>query len=148
MELRHVTLLFFIFSICNIESYVLKKKSIFKSSCNLAPRSKGKQLRLKINDIINFKNKEELKREIIRHSKSISLDLNDKQINNIGNNLHEFFSYVKLKDIRIGVQKIRNKRNTKALPLCIKDNKYEEFHTLNMKKEGEYFVQDSNSYSS
>ncbi|CAI7718074.1 conserved Plasmodium protein, unknown function [Plasmodium vivax] len=147
MKLRVIALLLFLFSTNPVESYALKKKFAFLMGCKWAPRRRGTQLRLKINDVINFKDKEELKREIVTHSRRISLDLSDEQINNIGNNLYEFFSYLKLKDISIGVRRGRSKRSGKPLPLRWEDNKYEEFHTQNMKKEGDYYVEDSNNYS-
>ncbi|CAA9986439.1 conserved Plasmodium protein, unknown function [Plasmodium knowlesi strain H] len=147
MELRVIALLLFLFSIHPVESYALKKRIAFLFGCKWAPRRKESQLRLKINDFINFKDKEELKREIVTQARKISLDLSDEQINSIGNNLCEFFSYLKLKDIRIGVPQGRSKRSGKPLPLCWEENKYEEFHTQNMRKEGDYYVEDSNSYS-
>ncbi|ANQ06203.1 Uncharacterized protein PCOAH_00006200 [Plasmodium coatneyi] len=146
MELRVIALLLFLFSIHPVESYALKKKFAFLFGRKWAPQ-RNTQLRLKINDFINFKDKEELKKEIVTHARRISLDLSDEQINNIGNNLYEFFSFLKLKDIRIGVRQGRSERSGKPLPLSWEDNKYEEFHTQNMRKEGDYYVEDSNSYS-
>ncbi|KMZ82585.1 hypothetical protein PVIIG_02378 [Plasmodium vivax India VII] len=135
MKLRVIALLLFLFSTNPVESYALKKKFAFLMGCKWAPRRRGTQLRLKINDVINFKDKEELKREIVTHSRRISLDLSDEQINNIGNNLYEFFSYLKLKDISIV-----NKKNGQKMSK-------RRFHTQNMKKEGDYYVEDSNNYS-
>ncbi|GAB64696.1 hypothetical protein PCYB_031090 [Plasmodium cynomolgi strain B] len=101
MELRVIALLLFLLSIHPVEGYALKKKFAFLFGCKWAPGRRGTQLRLKINDVINFKDKEELKREIVTHARRISLDLSDEQINNIGKNLYEFFFYLKLKDITI-----------------------------------------------
>ncbi|SBT30973.1 hypothetical protein, conserved [Plasmodium ovale wallikeri] len=101
------------------------------------------------------------------HSKRLALNLNDEQVKNIRNNLYEFFSYMKLMDIKIGLRKQsrgsklvskgkrekqvkvakRGKRNVKSLPLDGTDKKYKEFCTQNMKKEGDYFVTSSNSFS-
>ncbi|KJP88396.1 hypothetical protein AK88_02012 [Plasmodium fragile] len=148
MELRVIALLLFLFSINPVESYALNKNFAFLFGCKGAPGRRGTHLRLKINEVINFKaDKDDLKREIVTHARNISLDLSDEQINNIGKNLYEFFSYLKLKDITIGVRRGRSKRSGKALPLNCEDNKYKQFHTQNMKKEGDYYVQDSDSYS-
>ncbi|EUD64845.1 hypothetical protein C922_04792 [Plasmodium inui San Antonio 1] len=161
MELRVIALLLFLFCIHPIESYALKKKSAFLFGCKWVAGKRVTPLQLKINDVINFRaDKEELKREIVTHARRISLDLSDEQINNIGDNLYEFFSYLKLKDITIvdekngqkmsrrrGIRRERSKRSGETLPLSLGDNKYEEFHSKNMKKEGYYYVEDSSSYS-
>ncbi|SBT86180.1 conserved Plasmodium protein, unknown function [Plasmodium malariae] len=146
MELKLIKLLFCISFVYNIKAYVLKNHFMFLSRAKWAHNKKGIKLNLKINDVINFKNNKELKQEIIKHSKRLSLDLNDEQIKNIGNNLYEFFSYLKLRDIKIGLRRRRSKRNAKPLPLRETDKTYEEFNTRNVRKDGDYFVVDSNSF--
>ncbi|KAI4840617.1 hypothetical protein MKS88_000850 [Plasmodium brasilianum] len=128
MELKLIKLLFCISFVYNIKAYVLKNHFMFLSRAKWAHNKKGIKLNLKINDVINFKN------------------LNDEQIKNIGNNLYEFFSYLKLRDIKIGLRRRRSKRNAKPLPLRETDKTYEEFNTRNVRKDGDYFVVDSNSF--
>ncbi|ETB59929.1 hypothetical protein, variant 2 [Plasmodium yoelii 17X] len=89
----------------------------------------------------------ELKKEIIAHSKKVSLDLNDEQIKSIENKLNEFFSYMKWTNIRINLGKKKFKHKLKRLSLREKEGINEEFFTENMNKEGNYFVVSSKNYS-
>ncbi|ETB59930.1 hypothetical protein, variant 3 [Plasmodium yoelii 17X] len=75
----------------------------------------------------------ELKKEIIAHSKKVSLDLNDEQIKSIENKLNEFFSYMKWTNIRINLGKKKFKHKLKRLSLREKEGINEE---VNM----EYFI--------
>ncbi|SCA48327.1 conserved Plasmodium protein, unknown function [Plasmodium ovale] len=147
MELKPCALLFYLFFAYFVEAYVFKK-DVGPLVCRKWPHGKKwVKLGLKINDIINFKNREELQKEVVMHSKRLALNLNDEQVKNIRNNLYEFFSYMKLMDIKIVKVAKRGKRNVKWLPLNGTDKKYKEFCTQNMKKEGDYFVTSSNSFS-
>ncbi|SPJ08714.1 conserved Plasmodium protein, unknown function [Plasmodium sp. DRC-Itaito] len=157
MELKkYIGFFLFIFLICPIKTFLLKNNN------NLSPhiiylRDKNKdknknknknRLNVKINDIIHFKDKNELRKEIITHSKKLCLHLNEEQLRNIENNLYEFFNNLKLRNINIDLdgKKIReNKENIKSLPLVEHEKIQEKFQTKNLKKEGDYFVIDSNS---
>ncbi|VWU48512.1 conserved protein, unknown function [Hepatocystis sp. ex Piliocolobus tephrosceles] len=141
-----LNIFFYLCFIYIIKSYVYKKSPIIVINRKWLYGTNRDKTNLKINDIINFKNKKELKKEIVAHSKKLSLDLNNKQLNKIGNNLFEFFSYIKLMDMKINFKKKKIKRKIKLLPLCEKQNKYKKFHTQNMKKEGNYFITFMSSY--
>ncbi|CRG98103.1 conserved Plasmodium protein, unknown function [Plasmodium gallinaceum] len=144
MELKFI-FIFFLFFIHNLKAFILNKK--FRNLCTKYSSNKNRvKLSLKINDIINFKNKKDLKKDIIKHSKKLCLDLNDEQIKIIENNLYEFFYYLKLKNINIDVKK-RKSKYSKLLPLCVKEKRQKKFHTTNLKKENDYFIVNSNSFS-
>ncbi|CAD2102433.1 conserved Plasmodium protein, unknown function [Plasmodium vinckei] len=147
MKLKLIKIVFCLFFICNIQAYVLKKSlKIFPKSRWTNNRNMN-SLFLKINNAINFKNKDELKKEIIVHSKKMSLDLSDEQIKSIENKLNEFFSYMKWTNIRINLGKKKFKHKLKRLSLREKEGRNEEFFTENMNKEGNYFVVSSKNYS-
>ncbi|SOV74049.1 conserved Plasmodium protein, unknown function [Plasmodium sp. gorilla clade G3] len=151
MELKkYIGFFLLIFLICPIKTFILKNNN------NLSPyiiylRHKNKnRLNVKINDILNFKDKNELRKEIITHSKKLCLDLNEEQLRNIENNLYEFFNNLKLRNINIDLDEKKiseNKENIKSLPLVEHEKIQEKFQTKNLKKEGDYFVIDSNSIS-
>ncbi|CDU84863.1 conserved Plasmodium protein, unknown function [Plasmodium yoelii] len=147
MKLKLIKIVSCLFFICNIQAYVLNK------SLKIFPKSRWTKNRnvnslfLKINNTINFKNRGELKKEIIAHSKKMSLDLNDEQIKSIENKLNEFFSYMKWTNIRINLGKKKFKHKLKRLSLREKEGINEEFFTENMNKEGNYFVVSSKNYS-
>ncbi|WBY57744.1 hypothetical protein Py17XNL_001002081 [Plasmodium yoelii yoelii] len=122
MKLKLIKIVSCLFFICNIQAYVLNK------SLKIFPKSRWTKNRnvnslfLKINNTINFKNRGELKKEIIAHSKKMSLDLNDEQIKSIENKLNEFFSYMKWTNIRIVKKKklIKERKNIRyiSMHLC------------------------------
>lgn len=101
---------------------------------------------LKINDVIPFKSREKLKREIENHSRRLCLNLNEKQLNRISKTLYEFFYFLQLKNIKL---KLTTKKYMKAklLPLVVKERSQQKFITENLKREGNYFVTNSTYFS-
>ncbi|SOS76676.1 conserved Plasmodium protein, unknown function [Plasmodium sp. gorilla clade G1] len=151
MELKkYIGFFLFIFLICPIKTFILKNNNNLSPYIIYLRHQNKNRLNVKINDIINFKDKNELRKEIITHSKKLCLHLNEEQLRNIENNLYEFFNNLKLRNINIDLdeKKIKeNKENIKSLPLVEHEKIQEKFQTKNLKKEGDYFVIDSNSLS-
>ncbi|CRG98519.1 conserved Plasmodium protein, unknown function [Plasmodium relictum] len=144
MELKFL-FIFFLFFTYNLKAFILNKKFRIYHTKYIHDKNKN-TLYLKINDVINFKNKKDLKKDIVKHSKKLYLDLNNEQIKSIENDLYEFFYYLKLKNINIDVKKKKNK-HTKLLPLYMKEKIRKRFHTTNLRKENDYFIVDYNSFS-